>query len=536
LVAAMTDKRVYLYDSTLRDGAQTQGVDFSPVDKEAIARELDRLGIDYIEGGWPGANPTDDAFFAEPPHLAHAKLAAFGMTRRAGRSADNDPGLQAILVPTAQVATMVGKCWDFQVEVALGIELDENVRMIADSVTHAKTRMAEVMFDAEHFFDGFRANPDYALKCVKAAYDAGARWVVLCDTNGGCLPHEVEAIVTKVVKVVPGSHLGIHCHNDSDNAVANSLAAVRAGVRQVQGTLNGLGERCGNANLISIIPNLILKMGFETGISANDLTKLAHVSRTLDERLNRAPDRNAPYVGESAFAHKGGLHVSAVEKDPRCYEHVAPELVGNRRHIVVSDQSGRSNILARFREIGFDVDASDPKISQLIEEVKLREFNGYAYDGAEASFELLARRMLEGIPNFFRLQSFRVLDERRWNAKGDLITLSEATIKVEVKGQILMDVAEGNGPVSALDAALRKVLTPVYPQLGDLRLVDYKVRILNPQAGAGAATRVMIESADHHGEHWSTVGVSTNVIDASFNALHDSITYKLLRDSVVAVA
>ncbi len=530
----MSDKRVYIYDSTLRDGAQTQGVDFSSVDKTAIARELDRLGIDYIEGGWPGANPTDDAFFADPPHLSHARLTAFGMTRRAGRSADNDPGLQAILVPSVQIVTMVGKCWDFQVEVALGIELAENLRMIADSVVHAKTRMAEVMFDAEHFFDGFRANPDYALQCIKTAYEAGARWVVLCDTNGGCLPHEVEAIVGKAGKVVPGSHLGIHCHNDSDNAVANSLAAVRAGVRQVQGTLNGLGERCGNANLISIIPNLMLKMGFETGVSATDLTKLTHVSRTLDERLNRAPDRNAPYVGESAFAHKGGLHVSAVEKDPRCYEHVAPELVGNRRHIVVSDQSGRSNILARFREIGLDVDASDPKISQLIEEVKLREFGGYAYDGAEASFELLARRVLEGIPDYFRLQSFRVLDERRWNAKGELITLSEATIKVEVKGQTLMDVAEGNGPVSALDAALRKVLTPVYPELADLRLVDYKVRILNPQAGAGAATRVMIESADLHGEHWSTVGVSTNVIDASFNALHDSIIFKLLRDSAAA--
>ena len=528
----MSDKRVYIYDSTLRDGAQTQGVDFGLADKIAISRELDRLRVDYIEGGWPGANPTDDAFFAEAPALTHARLCAFGMTRRAGRSAENDPGLQALILPSAPVLTLFGKTWDFQVDVALAVELDENLRMISDSVAHAKGRVAEVIFDAEHFFDGYRSNPQYALQCVKAAYDAGARWVVLCDTNGGTLPDEVERIVTEVSRIVPGSRLGIHCHNDSENAVANSLAAVRAGARQVQGTLNGLGERCGNANLTSIIPNLVLKMGFETGTSASDLTKLTHVSRMLDERLNRAPSRNAPYVGESAFAHKGGVHASAVEKDPRCYEHIAPELVGNRRHIVVSDQSGRSNMLARFREIGLDVDPDDVNVNRLIDEVKLREFKGYAYDGAEASFELLARRMLEGVREFFRLYSFRVIDERRWNARNELITLSEATIKAEVKGETRMSVAEGNGPVSALDAALRKVLTPVYPQLADLRLIDYKVRILDPQAGSGAITRVMIESDDRHGQRWSTVGVSTNVIDASYNALHDSITYKLLRDGV----
>ncbi|MTJ80208.1 MAG: citramalate synthase [Telmatospirillum sp.] len=526
----MTDKRVYLYDSTLRDGAQTQGVDFSPADKIAIVHELDRLGVDYIEGGWPGANPTDDAFFAEAPVLGRSRLAAFGMTRRAGRSADNDPGLQALLVPAATVVTVVGKTWDFQVSVALGIDLGENLRMISSSIEHLRGRVAEVIFDAEHFFDGYRANPSYALSAVKTAYEAGARWVVLCDTNGGTLPHEIERIVSEVVATVPGHHLGIHCHNDCDNAVANSLAAVRAGVRQVQGTLNGLGERCGNANLISIIPNLVLKMGYETGISPTDLTKLTHVSRALDERLNRAPNRHAAYVGEAAFAHKGGLHVSAVEKDPRCYEHIAPELVGNRRHIVVSDQAGRSNILARFREIGFEFDPQDPKINRLIEEVKVREYNGYAYDGAEASFELLARRVLGGLTDLFRVQSFRVIDERRWNSRGELITLSEATIKAEVAGETLMTVAEGNGPISALDAALRKVLMPVFPQLADLRLVDYKVRILDPKAATAAVTRVMIESADHQGERWCTVGVSANVIDASFNALHDSITYKLLRD------
>jgi 2-isopropylmalate synthase len=526
----MNSNRVYLYDSTLRDGAQTQGVDFSPADKMAIAHELDQLGIDYVEGGWPGANPTDDAFFAEAPQLARAALTAFGMTRRAGRSASNDPGLQALLVPAAKAVTLVGKAWDFQVQVALGVSLDENIRMIGESIAYMKSRKPEVIFDAEHFFDGYRANPNYALSCVQAAYEAGARWIVLCDTNGGSLPDEIEKVVGAVAEVVPGDHLGIHCHNDSDNAVANSLAAVRAGARQVQGTLNGLGERCGNANLISILPNLMLKMGYETGVSPSDLTKLTHVSRMLDERLNRAPDRHAPYVGDSAFAHKGGLHVSAVEKDPRCYEHIAPELVGNRRHIVVSDQAGRSNILARFRDIGLEIDADDPKLAGLIDEVKQREYNGYAYDGAEASFELLARRMLSSVPDYFKLLGFRVIDERRWDVGTDLLTLSEAIIKAEVKGKTIMTVAEGNGPVSALDAALRKTLIPAYPQLADLRLVDYKVRILNPQAATDAMTRVMIESADSHGERWTTVGVSTNVIDASYAALHDSITYKLLRD------
>jgi 2-isopropylmalate synthase len=525
----MSGDRVYLYDSTLRDGAQTQGVDFSVADKAAIARELDAIGIDYVEGGWPGANPTDTAFFAQPPSLHRTRLAAFGMTRRSGRSADNDPGLAALLGAGTRVVCMVGKSWDYQVTEALGIELDENVAMIADSVRHARAKVEEVMFDAEHFFDGFKANPEYALHCARAAYEAGARWVVLCDTNGGALPHEVETIVRAVSEHVPGERLGIHCHHETANAVANSLMAVRAGARQIQGTLNGLGERCGNADLIAIAPTLALKMGFETGLTAVDLTRLTHVSRLLDERLNRAPIRNAPYVGESAFAHKGGLHVSAVEKDPRCYEHIVPELVGNHRHIVVSDQSGRSNILARFRDIGLDIDANDPKVMRLLETVKAREFDGYAYDGAEASFELLARAAIEGLPEYFRCTSFRVIDERRWSAKGDLVTLSEATVKLEVAGQQFMTVEEGNGPVNALDAAMRKVLIPLYPQLEGMRLVDYKVRILTPGDGTRAVTRVMIESAAN-GEHWSTVGVSTNIIDASYRALHDSIVYKLFRE------
>ncbi len=526
----MSDNRVYLFDTTLRDGAQTQGVDFNPADKELIARELDGIGLDYIEGGWPGANPTDNSFFGNPPKLKRAKLTAFGMTRRAGRSADNDPGLTAILEPDVPCVCMVGKSWDFHVDVALEIERDENVRMIAESVQLAKTRKDEVMYDAEHFFDGYKANPEFALSCLKAAYDNGARWVVLCDTNGGTLPHEVTRIVTEVTAHIPGSHIGIHAHNDTGNAIANSLAAVNAGARQVQGTLNGLGERCGNADLIAIIPSLVLKMGYETNVTPEDLKKLTHISRLLDERLNRQPARGAPYVGESAFAHKGGLHVSAVEKDPRTYEHIEPDLVGNRRHIVVSDQSGRSNILARFREAGIEVDPKDKRIGRLVEEVKENEFNGYAYDGAEASFELLARRALGSVPEYFRCTNFRVIDERRWDANGNLVTLSEATVKINVGGEDHMTVAEGNGPVNALDAAMRKVLIPIYPALEGLRLVDYKVRILTPGDGTRAITRVMIESADAHGEHWSTVGVSANIIDASYNALRDSLVYLLYRD------
>ena len=529
----MSDKRVTLYDSTLRDGAQTQGIDFSPADKELIAHELDAIGIDYIEGGWPGANATDDAFFANPPELKRARLTAFGMTRRAGRSADNDPSLTAVLSSPAKTICIFGKTWDFQAEVALGVDPEENIKMIADTIEHACTKSDDVMFDAEHFFDGYKANKDYAVNCLKAAYDAGAHWVVLCDTNGGTLPDEIERIVTEITQHIPGSNLGIHCHDDTGNAVANSLAAVRAGARQIQGTLNGLGERCGNANLVTLIPTLQLKMGYETGLTDDDLTRLTHLSRMLDERLNRQPNRSAPYVGESAFAHKGGVHASAVEKNPATYEHIEPEKIGNRRHIVVSDQSGRSNILARFRETGIDIDPKDKRVAKLVETVKEQEFNGYAYDGAEASFELLARRALGAVPDYFHCTSFKVLDERRWNENGDLVTSSEATVKLDVQGESHMAVAEGNGPVNALDAAIRKVLSGIYPQLEDLRLVDYKVRILTPGAGTRAVTRVMIESVDKNGEHWSTVGVSANIIDASYNALRDSIIYKLHRDGAV---
>jgi 2-isopropylmalate synthase len=532
----MTRERVYLFDTTLRDGAQTTGVDFSVEDKRQIALALDSLGIDYIEGGWPGANPTDTAFFAERPPLKTARFTAFGMTKRAGRSAANDPALAQVLDAQADAVCLVGKTWDFHVRVALDIPYTDNIDGIAESIAAVAARGREPLFDAEHFFDGYKANPDYALQCIKAAKDAGARWLVLCDTNGGTMPDEVYEIVAAVKDKLPDAALGIHAHNDTGQAVAVSLAAVDAGARQVQGTLNGLGERCGNANLCTVIPNLMLKTQFaprfETGITTDALARLTSVSRLLDEILNRAPDRHAPYVGASAFAHKGGLHSSAVAKDPRTYEHVPPQTVGNKRVIPVSDQSGRSNLMARLAEAGIDIDAKDARVSRMLEEVKQREFLGYAYDGAEASFELLARRALGQVPEYFSVESFRVLVERRHNARGELVTVSEATVRLKVGGVDFHSVAEGNGPVNALDAALRKDLGKYSAVLADLRLVDYKVRILT--SGTEAVTRVMVESADGKGNRWSTVGVSPNLVDASFEALTDSICYKLFRDGARA--
>ncbi|HJM49525.1 MAG TPA: citramalate synthase [Alphaproteobacteria bacterium] len=528
-------ERLYLFDTTLRDGNQTQGVDFSVEDKRLIAEALDGLGLDYVEGGWPGANPTDTAFFGDPPKLARASFTAFGMTRRPGRSAQNDPGLMDVLNAGTPAVCLVGKTWDYHVEVALGIEQAEAINLIADSIALTAQR-AEALFDAEHFFDGYKANPEFTLKCVEAAYEAGARWVVLCDTNGGTLPSEVEAIVAEVAKRIPGERLAMHAQNDTENAVANSLAALKAGVRQIQGTLNGLGERCGNANLVSLIPSLLLKPElaerFETGIVSDGLKNLTHVSRLLDERLNRAPAANAPYVGSSAFAHKGGLHGSAVLKDPRTYEHVPPEAVGNRRHVLVSDQAGRANVILRLQEFGLEVEPSDPRIGELVNQVKEREFQGYAYDDAETSFELMALRALGKLPQYFVVESFRVLVERRYNARGELITVSEATVKVNVDGERHLSMGEGNGPVNALDYALRKDLGKYSDYIEDLVLVDYKVRILT--SGTEAVTRVMIESADAAGRRWSTVGVSPNIVDASFQALNDSIVYKLYRDGAPA--
>ena len=528
----MARERLSLYDTTLRDGAQTHGVDFSVEDKWLIARQLDVLGLDYIEAGYPGANPTDTRLFAEARPLGNARLTAFGMTKRPGRSISNDPGFQALLAAKAEAICLVAKTWDFHVDVVLGISLEENLDAIKESAGAIVASGREALIDCEHFFDGYKANPDYALSCAKTAYAAGARWVVLCDTNGGSLPEEVETIVAEVAKHVPGDHLGIHVHNDTDNGVANSLAAVRAGARQIQGTLNGLGERCGNANLTSIIPTLMLKSDyaerFETGVTPEKLRTLTHASRILDEVLNRAPNRHAPYVGESAFAHKGGIHVSAVQKDPRTYEHVPPEAIGNRRKLLVSDQAGRSNILAELDRIGIAIPKDDPRIGRLLDEVKEREAVGYAYEAADASFELLARRMLGNVPQFFEVDSFRVLVERRHNASGDLVTVSEATVKVRIDGQTVMSVGEGNGPVNALDNALRKDLGPYQSFIKDLDLVDYKVRILT--GGTDAVTRVLIESRDGVGNRWFTVGVSPNIVDASFEALLDSINYKLIRD------
>jgi 2-isopropylmalate synthase len=530
----MPRERLYLFDTTLRDGAQTNGVDFTLADKLAIAALLDDLGVDYVEAGYPGANPTDTNFFAQPRKL-RAKVTAFGMTRRPGRSTSNDPGLAALLEAEADAICFVAKSWDYHVRVALETTEEENLASIRDSVRAAEARGREVLLDCEHFFDGYKAKPAYALACAKAAYDEGARWVVLCDTNGGTLPHEVEKIVGEVCAHIPGDHVGIHAHNDTEQAVANTFAAVRAGARQIQGTLNGLGERCGNANLTSIIPTLKLKPEFsekfDIGVSDQKLLGLTHVSHALDEILNRAPNRHAPYVGESAFATKAGIHASAIVKEPATYEHVAPELVGNRRKLLVSDQSGRSNVLAELERIGLAVDKNDPRVIRLLDEVKEREAIGYAYETADASFELLARRMLGTVPKFFDVSYFDVKVEQR-GQNGSAEVLTTAVVKVKVGNEMLINAAEGNGPVNALDVALRKDLGKYQKYIDGLKLTDYRVRILN--SGTEAVTRVLIESADESGEHWTTIGVSPNIIDASFQALMDSIIYKLVKSGAPA--
>ncbi len=531
----MAKERLYLFDTTLRDGAQTNGVDFTLHDKLAIAKMLDELGVDYVEGGYPGANPTDTQLFAEP-HTLRTAFTAFGMTRRPGRSASNDPGLAALLEAKADAICFVAKSWDYHVRVALETTEDENLASIRDSVRAARQKGREVLLDCEHFFDGYKANPEYALACAQAAFEEGARWIVLCDTNGGALPHEIEAIVAEVVKHIPGDHVGIHAHNDTEQAVANSFAAVRAGARQIQGTLNGLGERCGNANLTSIIPTLKLKPqfadAFEIGVSDAQLHGLVHASRMLDEMLNRAPNRHAPYVGDSAFVTKAGIHASAILKDPATYEHVQPETVGNRRKVLVSDQAGKSNLVAELERVGIAVAKDDPRLDRLLEEVKEREAIGYAYEAADASFEVLARRVLGGVPDYFAVEQFDVTVERRNNALGRRVTVARAVVKVKVDDQILMSVAEGNGPVNALDVALRKDLGKYQRFIDGLKLTDYRVRILN--AGTEAVTRVLIESEDENAERWTTVGVHPNIIDASFEAMMDSIVYKLIKSGAPA--
>ena len=531
----MSKEKIFIFDTTLRDGAQTQGVDFSIDDKFKIANALDVLGVDYIEGGWPGANPTDTEFFQTIKKLKNSTLTAFGMTKKSGRSAENDPGLSALLNTSSPAICLVGKSWDFHVDVALGISKEDNLENISESAKHFVKAKKEFMFDAEHFFDGYKANSKYALSCIKAAYDQGARWVVLCDTNGGTLPHEVTQIVSEVTKVVPGKNLGIHAHNDTGNAVANSLAAVLSGVRQIQGTINGLGERCGNANLMSLIPTFFLKKDFssqfEIGIKSNNIKNLTDCSRLLDEILNRKPNQHLPYVGAAAFSHKGGLHVSAVQKDPKTYEHINPEDVGNSRNIVVSDQSGKSNIVSRLKSIKIDIEENDPKIKKLLDEVKDREFIGYSYDGADASFELLARRIIGEIPRYISINEYDVSVKK--NVSGEIV--SSAKAQLEVDGEKIVCEGEGNGPVNALDNAIRQNvdrLAKYSKYLKDLKLVDYKVRILN--TGTGATTRVSIESTDKTGKSWFTIGVSQNIIEASFKALIDSLEYKLFKEKAPA--
>ncbi|KAB1085908.1 citramalate synthase [Neorhizobium galegae] len=532
----MTRERIYLFDTTLRDGQQTPGVDFSVEDKIAISNLLDEFGLDYVEGGYPGANPTDTAFFSQK-RTSKSKFVAFGMTKRAGISASNDPGLAVLLQAKSDATCFVAKSWDYHVRVALGCSNEENLESIRDSVEAARGAAKEALVDCEHFFDGYKANPEYALACARTAYEAGARWVVLCDTNGGTQPGEIRAIVEAVIASgIPGTSLGIHAHDDTGQAVANSLAAIEAGCRQIQGTLNGIGERCGNANLVTIIATLALKDAyatrFETAIDAERLTGLTRLSHAFDELLNRSPNHQAPYVGASAFATKAGIHASALLKDPRTYEHVTPESVGNLRKVMVSDQGGKSNFINALKRRGIEVGKDDPKLDQLISIVKEREATGYAYEGADASFELLARRTLGTIPDFFAVEGFRVMVERRFDSHGKIKIVSEAVVKLVVDGQTLMSVAEGDGPVNALDRALRKDFGKYQHEIDDLVLADFKVRILN--GGTEAITRVLIESTDGDGVRWWTVGVSENIIDASFQALMDSVIYKLMKNRQLA--
>ncbi|MDF1726923.1 MAG: citramalate synthase [Sulfitobacter sp.] len=532
-------ERLTVYDTTLRDGQQTQDVQFSTEEKQQIARALDALGVDYIEGGWPGANPTDNAFFEAAPDT-RARMTAFGMTKRPGMSAQNDDVLAAVLNAGTKSVCIVGKTHEFHVTTALGITLDENLGLLRDSVAHLVAQGREAIFDAEHFFDGYRANPDYALTCLRTVLEAGARWIVLCDTNGGTLPAEVGRITAEVIAAgIPGDRLGIHTHDDTENAVACTLAAVDAGARQIQGTLNGLGERCGNANLTALIPILLLKepyaSRFETGITRKALAGLTRTSRMLDEILNRVPRKQSAFVGASAFAHKAGLHASAILKDPSTYEHIEPALVGNARIIPMSNQAGQSNLRRRLSEAGLKVPKGDPALGRILDRIKTREAEGYAYDTAQASFEMLAREELGQMPDFFEVKRYRVTVERRKNKYNRMVSVSEAVVVVKVDGEKRLSVSESmdedgsdRGPVNALSKALAKDLGQYSAMLEDMRLVDFKVRIT--QGGTEAVTRVIIDSEDGAGHRWSTVGVSANIVDASFEALLDAIRWKLVRD------
>ncbi|OCX67115.1 citramalate synthase [Thioclava sp. SK-1] len=537
----MNRERLYLYDTTLRDGQQTQGVQFSAAEKTQIAQSLDMIGIDYIEGGWPGANPTDSEFFDQRPQT-RAMFTAFGMTKRAGRSAENDEVLAGVLNAKTPAVCLVGKTHDYHVTTALGITLEENIENISASVAHLVAQGREALFDAEHFFDGYVANREYALSCVLAALRGGARWVVLCDTNGGTLPEQIHDITAAVIAAgIPGDRLGIHCHDDTGMAVAGSLAAVRAGARQIQGTLNGLGERCGNANLISLIPTLLLKepyaSQFALQVAPEALSGLTRLSRKLDDILNRVPLRSSPYVGASAFTHKAGLHASAILKDPSTYEHIPPETVGNARLIPMSNQAGQSNLRARLQDMGIAVAKGDDRLGLILDQIKEREDMGYAYDGAQASFELVARRALGSLPKYFEVERYRVSVERRRNGHGVMANSSEAVVIVNIGGEQMLSVSESwdeeghdRGPVNALWQALKKDLGPYQAHVDEMKLVDFRVRIT--QGGTAAVTRVIIDSEDAQGRRWSTVGVSANIVDASFEALLEAVQWKFLRDQV----
>jgi len=517
---------IKLYDTTLRDGTQAEDVSFLVADKIRIAQKLDELGIHYIEGGWPGSNPKDIAFFKDiqKVKLNQAKIAAFGSTRRAQTTPEKDHNIRTLIQAQPDVVTIFGKTWDFHVFEALRISLEENLELIFDSLEYLKKHVPEVVYDAEHFFDGYKANPDYALKTLQAAEQAGVDCIALCDTNGGTLPHELPAILAEVKKVVK-TPLGIHTHNDGECAVANSLIAVANGIVHVQGTINGFGERCGNANLCSIIPALKLKMGKEC-VSDDQLKRLREISRTIFELANLVPNKHQPYVGNSAFAHKGGVHVSAIQRHPETYEHIRPEKVGNVTRVLVSDLSGRSNILAKAEQFNINLDSKDPVTLEILEEIKEMENKGYQFEGAEASFELLMRKALGTLRHHFSVIGFRVIDTKRHE---DEMPSSEATVQVKVGGRIEHTAAEGNGPVNALDHALRKALENFYPQLKEMKLLDYKVRVLPAGKGTASVTRVLIESGDKF-ERWGTVGVSDNIIDASYQALVDALQYKLIKD------
>lgn len=516
--------RVYIFDTTLRDGTQGEGISLSVEDKLKIAQKLDELGVDYIEGGWPGSNNKDIEFFerVKSLNLKHAKVSAFGSTRRKGVKPEEDANLNKILESGVQVASIFGKSWDFHVTTALETTLEENLAMIYDSVRYLKDHGLEVIYDAEHFFDGYKSNPEYALATLEKAHAAGADWIVLCDTNGGTLPDEIKEIVSIVCERIPAA-IGIHAHNDCELGVANSLAAVQAGARQVQGTINGYGERCGNANLVSVIPNLQLKLGYEV-ISADQLRSLTAVARYISEIANVSMPINQPFVGTAAFAHKGGIHVSAIRKHPRTYEHIEPELVGNKQRVLVSELAGQSNVLFKVQELNLDIPIDSEAARAAIQRIKALEHEGYQFEGADASLELLLREATGNLEEIFTVESFKIIVEHSSDRSG---VVTEALVKIKIGEEIVFTVAEGNGPVNALDNALRKALEQYYPAIKDMHLADYKVRVIDEKNATAAKVRVLIESSDLTNS-WSTVGVSPNVIEASWQALVDSMRYALI--------